>query len=93
MSPEKDDEMPAEFDMSGGVRGKYVERYRLWASRHSITAATGTIEVRAVTSASGARPAEIVRPQMQIIYATGPVLQELRPVIALEESIVAKNAI
>jgi hypothetical protein len=93
MSPERNEEMPAEFEMSDGMRGKYVERYRLWANRLSITAATGTIEVRAVTSASGASRAEIVRPQMQIIYATGPVLEELRPVIALEESIVARNAI
>lgn len=28
MRPEDDDEMLPEYDLTGGVRGKYVERYR-----------------------------------------------------------------
>lgn len=28
MKPDEDDEMLPEYDLTGGVRGKYVERYR-----------------------------------------------------------------
>ena len=90
MNPERDDEMPAEFDMAGGVRGKYVERYHRWANKKmaSITDATGTIEVLSVTSVGGS--AQIAPPHAQVIY--GPILQELKPVIALEDSVAVSNA-
>jgi hypothetical protein len=90
MNPEHRNAMQPEYDMRGGVRGKYLDRYRRWTS---ITDATGAVEVCAVTSAGGATAAEIVLPQMRVIYVTGPVLKELRPVIAPEESDVAANAI
>jgi hypothetical protein len=80
MNPDRDDEMPAEFDMRGGVRGKYVERYRRWASKHSITVATGTVEVCAVTSVREGY-AKIVQPET-VAYVTAHVFQERRDVIA-----------
>ena len=32
MNLENEDEMQPEYDMRGGVRGKYLERYRRWTS-------------------------------------------------------------
>ncbi len=93
MSPERDDEMPAEFDMRGGVRGKYVERYRRWVSKHSITAATGTVEVRTVTSSGETGSVTIAPPHPRVIQDTVPALQERRGVIAPEESAVAAHAV
>lgn len=87
MSLENRDEMRSEYELRGAVRGKYLERYRRWTS---ITDATGTIEVRAVTSA-GATRAEIVLPQVSVIYLSGPVLHGTRHVIASEEPAVAAN--
>ena len=83
MSPERDDEMPAEFDMRGSVKGKYLERYHRWASqnRASITDATGTIEVPTVTSA-GEVSAKIVMPQPEFVFLTTQPPQERRDVIA-----------
>jgi hypothetical protein len=83
MSADNRDEMQPEYDMRGAARGKYLERYRRWTS---ITDATGTVEILAVSSSSGVAPVEIVLPQVQIIFAPGPVLGETRPVIAPEES-------
>jgi hypothetical protein len=93
MSPERDEEMPAEFDMNGGVRGKYVERYRRWASKHSITAATGAVDVCAVTSTGAEIQTEITMSHVQVLDMTGPILRGLGPVIAPADSEVAANAL
>jgi hypothetical protein len=89
MSPDNRDEMQPEYDMRGGARGKYLERYRRWTS---ITDATGTVEILAITSASSTASVEIVLPQVQVIF-TGPVLRETRRVIAPEESTLTVNAL
>ncbi len=87
MSLENDnDEMPAEFDMRGGERGKYVERYRRWVSKHSITVATGALEVCAVTTTGSELQAEIASPHVQILDMPGPVLKGPRAVIAPADS-------
>lgn len=91
MSPERDDEMPAEFDMRGGVRGKHVERYRRWTSKHSITVATGAPEVCAATSAGSEVHAEIALPHVQVLDMTGPVLKKPGAAIAPADSEGAVN--
>lgn len=47
MNQDNSGEMRAEYDMRGGVRGKYLARYKKWTS---ITSASGPVNVSSVTS-------------------------------------------
>lgn len=47
MSQESKDEMRPEYDIRGGVRGKYLARYQRWAG---ITTATGPIALNALST-------------------------------------------
>lgn len=57
MSQGNSDEMRSEYDMRGGVRGKYFERYKRWTS---ITSAVGTVDLSSVTSTGEKSKAKII---------------------------------
>ena len=84
MSPEsRGDDMKPEYELRNLRRGQYVERYRRWASRQSvsITDAIGAVEVRVVTTSADGNHGAIVADMPTVIYVSGPP-QDRRDVIA-----------
>ena len=63
--PEKDDLRP-EYDMRGGVRGKYLERYKRWTSitRGLLESAPGLISTVSTGASSTAKITTLVSSQL-----------------------------
>jgi hypothetical protein len=73
MSQENSNEMKPEYDMRGGVRGKYLERYQ---RRNGITSAIGAITVSSPTSGSDTS-AKIVVVSHYATHISPPVAPEV----------------
>ena len=59
MNLENKDEMQPEYDMRGGVRGKYLERYRRWTSITSASVESLASVIGGTTSTGSQSSAKI----------------------------------